>query len=571
MKKESQGKINKVIGIVSSMPFAIGLLCVLALLSVIGTLIAQNRSVDTYRATYGDFWYSMFDTFGFFDMYHSWWYLSLLSLLLLSLVIATVRHGYYIVAGVKPIKVVPALPRKHALKVEIQIDEQSNKSIEQVGNELSDEMANLGFKSWINNSQTDQNQRQLFSRKGTIGKLSFFPVHIGLAIVLIGGLVSTQFGFRGVMNIIQGDSVSEVFIKEGDDYAPIPLPFSVKNDQFSIDFYEMGKPSSFQSTLSVYELSEDNSPADSNRPLIATKTISVNDPLRLDDITLYQANFGDAGSPVDFQFTDLSKSDFPQHDISSAVHKILEDPGTGNRISILDLNEHTVLNLSNDPMESRMKDVGPSIDIKIQTPEDGTITYRSYQHYPHILSFKRMGEKKWTTEELGFPPSDKNMIDLLASYLEQLYSKGSSGSFTDQQRKEAFAITLKSKNISIDNAPELGAAIGQTQQILEKHRLPALFTLKAFDRIFYTGLQVTKDPGAWIIWLGSIMLMVGLLLIYIIEYRMWISIKQAGPRHFLCEIVATSSRTNIVGIQQLRANLNNIANNKGFLLKEVQS
>jgi len=68
-----------------SMSLAIILLMVLAIASVIGTVLLQNQDQTAYLQQFGSLWYWVFRSLGLFDMYHTWWFITLLGFLMLSL------------------------------------------------------------------------------------------------------------------------------------------------------------------------------------------------------------------------------------------------------------------------------------------------------------------------------------------------------------------------------------------------------------------------------------------------------------------------------------------------------
>ena len=83
--------LNKIWKFLRSMRFGIGLLIVIALLSVVGTVIPQGKSPDWYAAAYPRF-HSLFLTLGFHHLYQSWYYVALLALLSLNLTLCTVTR-----------------------------------------------------------------------------------------------------------------------------------------------------------------------------------------------------------------------------------------------------------------------------------------------------------------------------------------------------------------------------------------------------------------------------------------------------------------------------------------------
>ena len=58
----------------SSMRFAVALLSVLAIASVIGTVLPQNQSPQNYVVQFGPFWAEIFGFLGLYDVYASSWF-----------------------------------------------------------------------------------------------------------------------------------------------------------------------------------------------------------------------------------------------------------------------------------------------------------------------------------------------------------------------------------------------------------------------------------------------------------------------------------------------------------------
>ncbi|MDO9188603.1 MAG: cytochrome c biogenesis protein ResB, partial [Sulfurimicrobium sp.] len=57
------------------MRFAISLLTVLAIASIIGTVLKQNEPYPNYIMQFGQFWFQNFEMLGLYDVYHSSWFL----------------------------------------------------------------------------------------------------------------------------------------------------------------------------------------------------------------------------------------------------------------------------------------------------------------------------------------------------------------------------------------------------------------------------------------------------------------------------------------------------------------
>jgi hypothetical protein len=73
-----------------SIKLAIRILILLAATSILGTVIEQNQPPEKYHQVYEDWAYNLMDRINLFDMYHSWWFLLLLSLFALNLACCTI-------------------------------------------------------------------------------------------------------------------------------------------------------------------------------------------------------------------------------------------------------------------------------------------------------------------------------------------------------------------------------------------------------------------------------------------------------------------------------------------------
>ena len=66
------------------MRFAVSMLSVLGIASIIGTVLKQNESYDNYIIKFGQFWFNLFENLGLYDVYHSSWFLIILLFLVVS-------------------------------------------------------------------------------------------------------------------------------------------------------------------------------------------------------------------------------------------------------------------------------------------------------------------------------------------------------------------------------------------------------------------------------------------------------------------------------------------------------
>src|SRR4030067_1776779 len=68
-----------------SIKLAIWMIILLAVTSILGTVIQQNQPPEKYRQVYEEWAYNLMDRINVFDTYHSWRFLLLLCLFTLNL------------------------------------------------------------------------------------------------------------------------------------------------------------------------------------------------------------------------------------------------------------------------------------------------------------------------------------------------------------------------------------------------------------------------------------------------------------------------------------------------------
>ena len=98
--KESKNPVNSkesgffpiIYDLFRSLKLTISLLILLAILSIIGTLITQNATRPEYVQRYGIGLYEVLNFFNLFDMYHSWWFSAILLLLVINLITCSIHR-----------------------------------------------------------------------------------------------------------------------------------------------------------------------------------------------------------------------------------------------------------------------------------------------------------------------------------------------------------------------------------------------------------------------------------------------------------------------------------------------
>src|SRR3569832_569495 len=75
---------KSVFELLSSMRFAISLLSILAVASIIGTVLKQAEPYNNYIIQFGPFWFEAYEKLGLYDVYHAAWFLVILTFLIVT-------------------------------------------------------------------------------------------------------------------------------------------------------------------------------------------------------------------------------------------------------------------------------------------------------------------------------------------------------------------------------------------------------------------------------------------------------------------------------------------------------
>lgn len=136
---------------------------------------------------------------------------------------------------------------------------------------------------WPGVSRVDE--RHYFFERHRYARCGVYIVHLGLTIIMVGGIINGLTKLDGIMMVTEGRTGQLVRLK-GPGNLPYShdLGFEVRCDDFRLKTFVDGAPMEFESDLSVWD------PASPVNPVL-TKTIQVNDPLEYKGYTFYQASY----------------------------------------------------------------------------------------------------------------------------------------------------------------------------------------------------------------------------------------------------------------------------------------
>ena len=259
----------------ASVKLALIVLIILAVTSIIGTLIKQGQTPAYYVQEYGSGLARFFTALDFTNMYSSWWYIVLLGLFAVNLLVCSIER----LPGVWRLMVMDNLaidPRQLEKMSSTYRDKTASTSVA-AAERLQQIMARAG---WKNPRRLDQDGRiLLFAQKGAWTRLGVYVVHLSILVVLGGVLISDFFGFQAYVFLPEGRSTSSIFLRKSKE--PIPLGFELRCDRFEKTFYPNGMVKKYRSDLTVI---------DPERKTPYQKSVIVNDPLKWRGLTFFQGD-----------------------------------------------------------------------------------------------------------------------------------------------------------------------------------------------------------------------------------------------------------------------------------------
>lgn len=268
----------------------------LAAFSVVGTVIQQNQPTEFYSAEYGE-WASLILRVGLEDMYHAWWFSTLLILLVLNIIVCTIDRFPPKWKGVLEsktnvdVKFIKNLLNRHTVTLR---DEPAF---------VKERIVNILRKKRYNVEEAGLNGGadgiSIYAWKGTIGRFGSDIVHVSLLLILCGVIIGSIAGFKDFGAFYEGElitiPVTELRLTIDRSWHGIPIPkidrqkmasdIQLRLDKFWIDYYESGQIKQFNSILTL---------SDSGVEVIKGRQIWVNAPLSYKGVTFYQSSYGTA-------------------------------------------------------------------------------------------------------------------------------------------------------------------------------------------------------------------------------------------------------------------------------------
>lgn len=383
-----------------SMNLAVTLLIMLAIASVIGTVLQQDQSVQDYTMKFGPFWAQVFKDLGLFHVYGAAWFVLVLLFLLLSTATCVVRHTPKFMQDMKhfneklSIRAYQHQPYKEVLQVE-NFDPQQAQAL----------LTKQGFKTKVHQREDGLT---IAGMKGQWNRLGYFFTHASIIIICVGALFDSNlllkyreiagnleaetrsvslkeipqkswlgddnFSFRGSVNVAEGQKTDVLFLPYEDGFLVQKLPFTLLVEDFRIDYYDTGMPKNYASDLVLVDPELDE-------PI--RKTIEVNTPLYYKNYAIYQSSFGDGGSHVNFSVYPLLSPEVNPAEVKTAVNQTesLKTPIGTFKAEIENFRLFNMVPLSEEEQAKTGKKFvnnGPSVKFKVRNDQGKAWEYENY-------------------------------------------------------------------------------------------------------------------------------------------------------------------------------------------------
>lgn len=266
---------TRIWSVFNSLKLTLTVLITLAVVSIIGTVIEQNKDVTHYVEAYGEVWTTVIQHLKLDDMYHSWWFTFILVILVFNITVCTLdRFPAKWKTLLKPSR--PGKPRKIE-NFRNNYSFTSGEGFAAIRDAIVRTLKKRGYKVEATEADAPGGVHTFHAWKGKAGRFGSDITHVSLLVILLGSILGSIYGYKDFSAIYEGGSVK---VPEAD--------FTVRLDKFWIEYYDTGEIRQFFSNLTVLE----------DEVEVLKKKIWVNEPLYYKGIRFYQSSYGMAWDRV---------------------------------------------------------------------------------------------------------------------------------------------------------------------------------------------------------------------------------------------------------------------------------
>ncbi|AOJ23624.1 cytochrome c biogenesis protein ResB [Burkholderia seminalis] len=316
--KSGQGASRRAVELLSSMRFAIALLVVLSIASIIGTVLTQDDPYPNYVNQFGPFWADIFRSLGLYNVYSAWWFMLILIFLVVSISLCVIRNAPKMLADAKSWKDKVREGSLRAFHHKAEYSASGTRA--SVAATLATFVTKAGYKHVV---RENDGATLISAKRGAMTKWGYISAHLAIVVICIGGLLDSNlpikfqmwmFGkspvntsatiseispdhrlsasnptFRGYAWVPEGQFVSTAILNQPSGSLIQDLPFSIQLNKFIVDYYTTGMPKLFASDIVVID-------RETGQKIPAR--VEVNKPFTYKGVSIYQSSFQDGGSQM---------------------------------------------------------------------------------------------------------------------------------------------------------------------------------------------------------------------------------------------------------------------------------
>ena len=322
LERTGTSPTRAVVELLSSMRFAIALLSVICIASVIGTVLKQHEPAVNYVNQFGPFWADVFQALQLNAVYSAAWFLLILAFLVTSVSLCIARNTPKIINDLRSHK---ENLREQALQ-SFHHRAQGDLPLapEAAAHRVGGALAKAGWRVKLQRREGPQGTGWMVAaRAGAANKLGYLAAHSAIVLVCLGGLLDGDlivraqmwFGgktpyvgggmiadvparhrlpdtnptYRGNLMVAEGTQSGTAILNQSDGILLQELPFSIELKKFMVEYYSTGMPKLFASDIIIHD-------RETGQALPAR--VEVNHPARHRGVEIYQSSFEDGGSTV---------------------------------------------------------------------------------------------------------------------------------------------------------------------------------------------------------------------------------------------------------------------------------
>lgn len=294
---------QKFFRVVADLRFSIFILLLISLFSIIGTVIEQDQSIESYKINYpltnpvlGVLTWDKILKFGLDHVYKTWWFFTLIFFFGLSLISCTFLQQ------------LPSLKIARRCQFFRKPGQFSRLKIFTTLNNFSFNKILIRIKE--NKYSIFHQKNIIYCYKGLIGRIAPILVHVSMIVILLGTIIGSLFGFKAQEIVPKTENFHIQNVLTNGQLTFIPKTSARIND-FWITYTQNKTISQFYSDISLL----DNQGNETER-----KTISVNYPLIHKNVYYYQTDWNLVA--LRFQTVTSEMIEYPLLNFSNNQNKV---------------------------------------------------------------------------------------------------------------------------------------------------------------------------------------------------------------------------------------------------------